>query len=150
MHRLFQEWSSAMFWFLCPPRLRLSWIRLHRVNELTGNRSGSLNWGICGEIWHLRASTLALSLSVSSRLSFFTSKRVGQGLLLSNLIVPCKTGGTCELQTTPPHPLVCLQQPRFKHKHIAKVGNVVVGKGGSAGLETEPASLLIYHLWNLA
>ena len=77
-------------------------------------------------------------------------KRVGQGLLLSNLIVPCKTGGTCELQTTPPRPLVCLQQPRFKHKHIAKVGNVVVGKGGSAGLETEPASLLIYPLWNLA
>lgn len=65
---------------------------------------------------------------VSAKLSHF--KRFRQELVPLNLIAQCRGGKKKEkkereLQITPSLPLAHLQQPRFEHKHIAKVGSAV-------------------------
>lgn len=66
---------------------------------------------------------------VSAKLSHF--KRFRQELVPLNLIAQCK-GGEKKKRVRAPNntpslslPLAHLQQPRFEHKHIAKVGSAV-------------------------
>ncbi len=107
------------------------------MNELTSKRPGSLNYATRGEIWHLGPATLALSRSISASAKLSHFKQFRQALVSLNLIARCGGGGAWrggkrELQITPTLPLPHSQQPRFEHKHIAKIGSALVG-----GLEEE-------------